>query len=111
MDGAARIAEALLTFRFTTSIHVGGLATMPNQIWSRFALAVIKTFIPGGDLKNRQCRFCGPKSPNVMRISAFCFSEYQNFASIVTFFSEAVSNSAFSRNSCAILECQSWVNL
>jgi hypothetical protein len=54
MDGAARIAEALLTFRFTTSIHVGGSATMPNQIWSRCALTVIKKFIPRGKSRNPQ---------------------------------------------------------
>jgi hypothetical protein len=45
----------------------------------------------------QKCQLCGPKCPNVTRISAFDFSKPRNVSSIVPFFSEAVSSRAFSR--------------
>jgi hypothetical protein len=56
MDGAARIAEDLLTFKFTTSAHAVASETMPNQISLRCALAVIKEFMPSSKLRNPMLR-------------------------------------------------------
>jgi hypothetical protein len=66
------------------------LATASSASQSgRFSLLV--PFVP-------RSRFCGPKGPNFLRITARWFSKPQNFPSIGPFFSEAVSRSAFSRD-------------
>jgi hypothetical protein len=52
MDGGARIAEVLLTYKFTISTLVVDSETMPNQTSSRCALAVIEVFIPGRESRD-----------------------------------------------------------
>jgi hypothetical protein len=44
----------------------------------------------------QNCRFCAPKGMNATWISAIDFSRLRNVASIVPFFSDAASSSAFS---------------